>query len=105
MRRRVFSLAAGLLLGLLASDLAFGAGCDPLAGAPSATTISAGVAAAGEACGPSACASDCFCCSTVSAGGAAPVVLAPGPLANLPADAAPRLRPGSLPLLDHPPQL
>jgi hypothetical protein len=102
MSLRILRAAAVLLLALLAGDLAFGAGCDPLA-APSSPTVASQSESSDERCDASSCASDCYCCSAAASGTGAPTILAPGPLALAVAAAPPLTREGAPPLPYHPP--
>lgn len=102
MTRRLVASVACLLIGLLAADIAFGAGCDPLLSG-SAPTIASQAGPSAEQCRPSGCVSDCFCCSVVSSGGRAPAVLALGSLALSIGPGPAVTREGAPPLPYHPP--
>lgn len=102
MRLRIQTLAALLLIGLVSADVALGAGCDPL-DSRSAPVFSSHVQSSDEECGPSNCASDCYCCSVVASGGPGPGVLAPGPRSLPVQPFRTAVREGAPPLPYHPP--
>lgn len=81
MRHRIVTVAALLLVGLVAADIALGASCESLESG-SAPAFSSHAPSSDEGCGPSRCVSDCFCCSVVASGSSGPEVLAPGPLSR-----------------------